>query len=51
VFRDQLRRHLAAEHAAMWRPAPAKLTGDPRGRALLEAMDDEQQLIGPRGRS
>jgi hypothetical protein len=47
VFRDQLRRHLAAEHAAMWRPARAKLTGDPRGQALLEAMDDEQQLIGP----
>jgi hypothetical protein len=47
VFRDQLRRHLAAEHAAMWRPAQAKLTSDPRGQALLEAMDDEQQLIGP----
>jgi hypothetical protein len=47
VFRDQLRRHLAAEHAAMWRPARAKLTGDPRGQALLEAMDDERQLIGP----
>jgi hypothetical protein len=47
VFRDQLRRHLAAEHAAMWRPARAKLTGDPHGQALLEAMDDEQQLIGP----
>jgi Hemerythrin HHE cation binding domain len=47
VFRDQLRRHLAAEHAAMWRPGRAKLTGDPRGQALLEAMDDEQQLIGP----
>ena len=47
VFRDQLRRHLAAEHAAMWRPARVKLTGDPHGQALLEAMDDEQQLIGP----
>ena len=47
VFGDQLRRHLAAEHAAKWRPAWAKLTGDPRGQALLEAMDDEQQLIGP----
>ena len=33
VFRYQLRR--------------AKLAGDPRGQALLEAMDDEQQLIGP----
>jgi hypothetical protein len=47
VFRDQLRRHLAAEHAAMWRPARARLTGDPRGQALLEAMDDEHHLIGP----
>jgi len=47
VFRDQLCRHLAAEHAAMWRPARAKLTGDPGGQALLEAMDDERQLIGP----
>jgi hypothetical protein len=47
TFRDQLRRHLAAEQAALWRPARAKLTGDPHGQALLEAMDDEQQLIGP----
>ena len=47
VFRDQLRRHLAAEHAPLRRPARAKLTNDPRGQALLEAMDDEQQLIGP----
>jgi hypothetical protein len=53
VFRDQLRRHLAAEHAAMWQPARAKLTGDPHGQALLDAMDDEHQLIGPlqRGRA
>ena len=28
VLRDQLRRRLAAEHAARWRPARAKLTGD-----------------------
>src|SRR5262249_7792350 len=47
VFRDQLRRHLAAEHAAMWRPARAKHPGARRGQAVLEAMDDEQQLIGP----
>jgi hypothetical protein len=47
VFRDQLHLHLAAEHMAMWRPARAKLTGDPRGQALLEAMEDEHQLIGP----
>jgi Hemerythrin HHE cation binding domain len=47
VFRDQLHLHLAAEHTAMWRPARTKLTGDPRGQALLEAMEDEHQLIGP----
>jgi Hemerythrin HHE cation binding domain len=47
VLRDQLRRHIAAEHAARWRPAQAKLTGDPRGQALPEAMGDERQLIGP----
>jgi hypothetical protein len=47
VFRDQLHRHLAAEHAAIRRPARAKLTGSPHGQALLEAMEDEHQLIGP----
>src|SRR5215471_2011184 len=47
AFRGQLRRHLAAEQAALWRPARAKLTGDPHGQALLEAMDDERRLIGP----
>jgi hypothetical protein len=47
VFRDQLRLHLAAEHTAMWRPARAKVPGDPHAQALLDAMEDEQQLIGP----
>ena len=47
VFREQLHLHLAAEHTAMWRPARAKVTGDPHGQALLDAMEDEQQLIGP----
>src|SRR5215468_10458164 len=47
AFRGQLHRHLAAEQAALWRPARAKLTGDPHGQALLEAMDDEHHLIGP----
>src|SRR5262249_35154006 len=47
VFRDQLRFHLAAENAAMWPLVQAKLTGDPTGQALLEAMEDEHQLIGP----
>lgn len=47
MFRDQLRFHLAAEHAAIWRPARAKLTGDVHGEALLEAMEDEHRLIGP----
>jgi hypothetical protein len=47
VFRDQLRLHLAAEQAAVWPLARAKLTGDPRGQALIDAMEDEHQLIGP----
>src|SRR5262249_42051153 len=47
AFRGQLHRHLAAEQAALWRPARAKLAGDPHGQALLEAMDDEHHLIGP----
>jgi hypothetical protein len=47
VFRGQLHYHLAAEQTAMWRPARAKLTGDPHGQALLDAMEDEHQLIGP----
>src|SRR5258705_8801227 len=47
VFRDQLHLHLAAEQAAMWPLARAKLTGEPRGQALLDAMEDEHQLIGP----
>ena len=28
-------------------PARAKVTGDPHGQALLDAMEDERQLIGP----
>src|SRR5215831_15873923 len=47
VFRDQLRVHLAAEDAVMWPQVRAKLTGNPHGQALLEAMDDERRLIGP----
>ena len=47
VFRDQLRLHLAAEGAAVWPQARAKLAGDPRSQALLDAMEDEHQLIGP----
>jgi Hemerythrin HHE cation binding domain len=47
TFRGQLRFHLAAEHAAMWPRAEAMLAGDPHGQALLNAMDDERQLLGP----
>ena len=48
AFRDQLDFHLAAEDSACWPPARARLTGDPHGQALLDAMEgDEQQLIGP----
>jgi hypothetical protein len=47
TFRGQLRFHLAAEHAAMWPRVKAKVTGDPHGQALLDALDDERQLLGP----
>ena len=47
VFRDHLQFHFAAERAAMWPPARARLTGDPPGQALLEALEDERSLIGP----
>jgi hypothetical protein len=47
AFRDQLHFHLTAESAAMWPLARAKLTGDPHSQALLDAMEDEHQLIGP----
>ena len=47
TFRGQLRFHLAAEHAAMWPRVTATLTDDPHGQALLDAMDDERQLLGP----
>jgi hypothetical protein len=47
TFRSQLSFHLAAEHAAMWPRVKARLAGDPHGEALLDAMDDERQLLGP----
>src|SRR6201995_2336142 len=47
AFRSQLRFPLAAEHAAMWPRARPKLTGNPHGQALPDAMDDESQLLGP----
>jgi hypothetical protein len=47
TFRSQLRFHLAAEHAAMWPRAEATLAGDPHTQALLDALDDERQLLGP----
>jgi len=47
LLHDQLRLHLAAEQAAVWPLARAKLTGDPSGQALIDAMEDEHQLIGP----
>ncbi len=47
AFRSQLRFHLAAEHAAMWPRVRPKLAGHPHGQALLDAMEDERQLLGP----
>jgi hypothetical protein len=31
----------------VWPLARVKLTGDPHGQALIDAMEDEHQLIGP----
>ena len=31
----------------MWPRVRPKLAGDPHGQALLDAMDDERQLLGP----
>ena len=47
VFRDQLHFHHTAEDTAMWPPVRAKLTGDPAGLALMDAMQDEHKLIDP----
>ena len=47
VFRDQLRFHHTAEDGAMWPPVRAKLTSDPAGLALMDAMEDEHKLIDP----
>jgi hypothetical protein len=47
TFHQQLRSHLAAEHTAMWPRARPKLAGNPHGQALLDALDDERQLLGP----
>ena len=35
----------------MWPRVTAKLAGDPHGQALLDAMDDECQLLGPGGQA
>jgi hypothetical protein len=47
IFHRHLHFHLAAEDAVVWRPARARLAGDPDGLALLDAMQDEHRLIGP----
>lgn len=47
IFHGHLHFHLAAEDAVVWRPARARLAGDPHGLALLDAMQDEHRLIGP----
>ena len=47
VFRDQLRFHHTAEDTAMWPPVRARLTGNPGGLALMDAMEDEHKLIDP----
>jgi hemerythrin HHE cation binding domain-containing protein len=47
LFRDQLHFHHTAENTAMWPPVRAKLTGDPVGLALMDAMEEEHKLIDP----
>lgn len=47
LFRDQLHFHHTAEDTAMWPPVRAKLTGDPVGLALMDAMEEEHKLIDP----
>jgi iron-sulfur cluster repair protein YtfE (RIC family) len=47
MLRDQLRFHHTAEDTAMWPPVRAKLTGNPAGLALMDAMEDEHKLIDP----
>ena len=47
TFRAQLHFHLTAEQTTMWPRARERLIGDPHGQALLDAMDDEHQLLGP----
>jgi hypothetical protein len=47
AFRSQLCFHLAAEQAAMWPQVKAKLAGDSHGQALLDALNDERQLLAP----
>jgi iron-sulfur cluster repair protein YtfE (RIC family) len=47
VFRDQLTFHHTAEDKALWPVVRAKLTGNPEGLALMEAMEEEHSLIDP----
>jgi hypothetical protein len=47
TFRSQLHFHLTAEQTTMWPRARERLIGDRHGQALLDAMDDEHQLLGP----
>jgi hemerythrin-like domain-containing protein len=47
VFRRQLFLHHRGEDTFLWPPMRAKLTGDPAGLAVLDAMSGEHQEIGP----
>src|SRR6516225_4581656 len=47
VFRDQLQFHHTAEDQVMWPPVRARLAKDPDGLALIDAMEQEHQLIDP----
>lgn len=46
-FREQLHFHHVAEDEAMWPLVRAKLTANPEGLALIDAMEEEHRLIDP----
>lgn len=46
-FREQLHFHHVAEDEAMWPLVKAKLASNPKGLALIDAMEQEHHLIDP----
>jgi len=46
-FREQLHFHHVAEDEAMWPLVKARLASNPKGLALIDAMEEEHHLIDP----